>query len=428
MSHGRKISVIGLGYVGLPVAVAFGKISPVIGFDVNPRRIDELKAGRDRTREVPDEELKQASVHFSSEVETLKAADFHIIAVPTPVDDAKQPDLRALIAASKSVGKALKKGDIVVYESTVYPGATEEECVPVLETISGLNAGQDFSVGYSPERINPGDTQHSFAHITKVVSAQDSKTLEIVTEVYRSVVKAGVHRAPSIKVAEAAKVIENTQRDLNIALMNELALIFERMGVDTLDVLEAAATKWNFLRFSPGLVGGHCIGVDPYYLTHKATTLDYYPQVILAGRRINDSMGHFVASRIVKNLIRRGRAVKDSRVTVLGLSFKEDVSDVRNTRVIDIIKELKDYEIRVQVHDPLVDPADAKSELDVNLSPHNALAPADCVVLAVAHSSYRENGWKGILALLNSDGGVVVDVKGILPRNSIPAGVQLWRL
>lgn len=428
MSHGRKISVVGLGYVGLPVAVAFGRIGPVIGFDVNPKRIEELKSGHDRTREVPDAELEKADVLFSSDVRALEAADFHIVAVPTPVDDAKRPDLSALIAASETVGQALKKGDVVVYESTVYPGATEEECVPVLERTSGLKAGTDFKVGYSPERINPGDTQHSFAHITKVVSAQDAGTLDIVAEVYGAVVTAGVHRAPSIKVAEAAKVIENTQRDLNIALMNELALIFERLGIDTLDVLEAAATKWNFLRFSPGLVGGHCIGVDPYYLTHKATILDYYPQVILAGRRINDSMGAFVASRIVKNLVRRGRAVKDSRVTVLGLSFKEDVPDVRNTRVIDIVRELKDYEMKVQIHDPLVDPEEAKSELGVELSPDSALKPADCVVLAVAHKAYREKGWPGISALLNPDGGVVVDVKGVLPRNSVPAGVQLWRL
>ncbi len=428
MSHGRKISVIGLGYVGLPVAVAFGKFGPVIGFDVNTNRIEELKSGHDRTREVSDAELKKAKVRFSSDVNALKAADFHIIAVPTPIDDAKQPDLKPLMAASETVAQALKKGDVVVFESTVYPGATEEECVPLLEQVSGLKAGTDFGVGYSPERINPGDTQHSFATITKVVSGQDAKTLEIVAHVYASVVTAGVHRAPSIKVAEAAKVIENTQRDLNIALMNELALIFERMGIDTLDVLEAAATKWNFLRFSPGLVGGHCIGVDPYYLTHKATRLDYYPQVILAGRRINDSMGSFVASRIVKNLIRRGRAVKDSRVTVLGLSFKEDVPDVRNTRVIDIIRELRDYEIQVQVHDPLVDPAEAKLELNVELSPDGALEPADCVVLAVAHKSYREKGWKGVTALLSSEGGVVVDVKGMLPRDAIPAGVQLWRL
>jgi UDP-N-acetyl-D-galactosamine dehydrogenase len=393
MPHGRKISVIGLGYVGLPVAVAFGKSGPVIGFDIDARRIEELKSGHDRTREVPDAELKISEVKFSSDPSALTAADFHIIAVPTPVDEAKRPDLNALIAASKTAGLALKKGDVVVYESTVYPGATEEECVPILEQTSGLTAGIDFWVGYSPERINPGDTRHSFAHITKVVSGQDAKTLEIVAEVYGSVVEAGVHRAPSIKVAEAAKVIENTQRD-----------------------------------FSPGLVGGHCIGVDPYYLTHKATMLDYYPQVILAGRRINDSMGTFVASRIVKNLIRRGRAVKNSRVTVLGLSFKEDVPDVRNTRVIDIIRELEDYEIRVQVHDPLVDPEDARSELNVELSPDGALEPADCVVLAVAHRPYLEKGWPGISSLLNADGGVVLDVKGMLPRDSVPAGIQLWRL
>ena len=428
MPHERKISVVGLGYVGLPVAVAFGKIGPVIGFDTNPKRIAELESAHDRTREVSAADLEASNVRYSSDIAALRDADFHIVAVPTPIDAAKQPDLGPLLAASKSVGEVLKVGDIVVFESTVYPGATEDECVPVLEAASGLTAGRDFKVGYSPERINPGDGQHSFSCVIKVVSAQDAETLDIVARVYATVVEAGVHRAASIKVAEAAKVIENTQRDLNIALMNELALIFERIGIDTLDVLDAAATKWNFQRFSPGLVGGHCIGVDPYYLTHKAASLDYYPQVILAGRRINDGMGAVIAGRVVKNLIRRGRPVKDAVVTILGLSFKENVPDVRNTRVIDIVNELRDYEIRIQVHDPLVDPKEALEEFAIELLANEALAPADCVVLAVPHEEYLEGGWQRIASLLSADDGVVVDVKGILPREEKPPNIRLLRL
>jgi len=337
----RIISVIGLGYVGLPVAVAFGKKNRTIGFDVNAERIRELQEGHDRTGEVTSEELAETDLLFTDSIDELRKADFHIIAVPTPVDDAKRPDLSILLKASETVAKALKKGDIVVYESTVYPGATEEDCVPVLERVSGLTFGSDFTVGYSPERINPGDKEHTFTRIMKVVSGSDTATLDVVASVYESVVTAGVHRAASIKVAEAAKVIENTQRDLNIALMNELALIFDRLGIDTLDVLEAAGTKWNFLPFRPGLVGGHCIGVDPYYLTHKAEKIGYIPQVILAGRRINDGVGKFIAQRTIREMIRAGQNILGATVTVLGLTFKEDCPDIRNSKVIDIIRELQ---------------------------------------------------------------------------------------
>jgi UDP-N-acetyl-D-galactosamine dehydrogenase len=428
VAHDRTISVVGLGYVGLPVAVAFGELSPVVGFDVDSERVNQLAAGHDRTREVSAKELAATNVLFTSESEALRGADFHIVAVPTPIDDAKQPDLGPLRSASRAVGSQLKKGDIVVYESTVYPGATEEECVPELERASGLTCGVDFRVGYSPERINPGDKAHSFRDIIKVVAGQDDATLTIVAEVYESVVKAGVHRAPTIKVAEAAKVIENTQRDLNIALINELAMIFERMNIDTRDVLAAASSKWNFLPFKPGLVGGHCIGVDPYYLTHKATILDYYPQVILAGRRINDGMGAFIATRVIKNLIRQGRAVKDSVVTVLGLTFKENVPDLRNTRVIDIVRELIDYGLNVQVSDPLADRAEAKQEYDVTLTPLDKLTPADCIVLAVSHTEYMQGGWELATRLLSAGDSSVVDIQGILPRESKPESVSLWRL
>ena len=428
MAHNRKISVVGLGYVGLPVAVAFGKLAQVVGFDINAARVAALKAGHDSTLEVQDADLAQADILFTTDPKDLKAADFHIVAVPTPVDEAKRPDLTPVIKASETVGSQLKAGDIVVYESTVYPGATEEDCVPVLEKLSGLKAGRDFTVGFSPERINPGDHVHRFTTITKVVSGQDARTLDIVAEVYSSVVKAGVHRAPTIKVAEAAKVIENTQRDLNIALMNELALIFDKMGIDTLDVLAAAGTKWNFLPFRPGLVGGHCIGVDPYYLTHKASVLGYIPQVILSGRRINDGMGAYVAGQVVKRLIQTGSHVRGSRVTILGLTFKEDVPDLRNTRVIDIVKELQDYGILVQVHDPMASPAEAHEEYGVHLVPREQLAPAHAVVLAVAHQPYLKEGWGLITSLLDGGKGVVADVKGVLPRDRVPEGVALWRL
>ncbi|GFO57758.1 UDP-N-acetyl-D-galactosamine dehydrogenase [Geomonas silvestris] len=424
----RVISVIGLGYVGLPVAVAFGKVRRTVGFDINSARIAELRQGHDRTGEVSGEELKAADILLTDSIEDLRRADFHIVAVPTPIDAANQPDLRLMYRASETVGAALKPGDIVVYESTVYPGVTEDECLPILERVSGLTAGRDFFVGYSPERINPGDKEHTFTKIKKVVAGQTPETLEIVAQVYSSVVTAGVHRASSIKVAEAAKVIENTQRDLNIALMNELAVIFDRMGIDTGEVLAAAGSKWNFLKFSPGLVGGHCIGVDPYYLTHKAEKLGYIPQVILAGRRINDGMGKFVAQRAVKEIIQAGHPVLNCLVTVLGLTFKEDCPDLRNSKVIDIITELKDYGIRVQVCDPLADPTEARHEYGVDLIPLNEVEPAVAVVAAVAHRQYRALGLQELLALMNHN-PVLVDVKGIYPRAHLEeAGMRVWTL
>ncbi|MEK6725569.1 MAG: nucleotide sugar dehydrogenase [Deltaproteobacteria bacterium] len=424
----RVVSVVGLGYVGLPVAVAFGKIDKTVGFDINAKRIQELKEGYDRTGEVTAEELKSAEIIFTDKIEELSLADFHIVAVPTPVDDAKQPDLTPMLKASETVGRALKKGDIVVYESTVYPGVTEDECVPILERVSGLKCGRDFKVGYSPERINPGDKEHTFTKIKKVVSGQDAETLEVVASVYESVVTAGVHRAASIKVAEAAKVIENTQRDLNIALMNELAIIFDRMGIDTNDVLEAAGTKWNFLKFKPGLVGGHCIGVDPYYLTHKAEKIGYIPQVILAGRRINDGMGKFIAQRTVKEMIHAGHGIHGCTVTVLGLTFKEDCPDLRNSKVIDIIRELQDYGINVQVHDPLADPAEAEHEYGVSLVSMEKLKPASAVVMAVAHKAFRSLPVAQLTSLMNSN-PVLADVKGIYKQDALEeAGVRVWRL
>ncbi len=428
MSHGRTISVVGLGYVGLPVAVAFGRQHQVVGFDIDPVRIEELKQGIERTNEVDPAELARSDIRFTCDPQDLKEADFHIVAVPTPVDEAKRPDLTPVLKASETVGAILEKGDIVVYESTVYPGATEEDCVPVLERCSGLKAGVDFHVGYSPERINPGDREHTFTTITKVVSGDDAETLETVARVYESVVTAGVHRAATIRVAEAAKVIENTQRDLNIALMNELALIFNRMGIDTRDVLAAAGTKWNFLPFDPGLVGGHCIGVDPYYLTHKATMVGYHPQVILAGRRINDGMGEYVASATVKQLIHAGHNVKGSTVTVLGFTFKENVPDLRNTRVIDIVRELRDYGITVQVHDPEADPQEAREEYGISLLEESSLEPADAVIFAVPHRQYLQRGWELVTSLLDGGEGPVLDIKGRLDRATLPAGIVLWRL
>lgn len=423
----RKISVIGLGYVGLPVAVAFGKMHRTVGFDVNAERIAELRRNHDRTGEVAPEELASADLLFTDCLDDLAAADFHIVAVPTPVDDANRPDLSLLIKASETVGNALKKGDIVVYESTVYPGVTEEECVPVLERVSGLAFGSDFTVGYSPERINPGDREHTFTKIRKVVSGSDNSTLETVASVYESVVTAGVHRAASIKVAEAAKVIENTQRDLNIALMNELALIFDRLGIDTLDVLEAAGTKWNFLPFRPGLVGGHCIGVDPYYLTHKAEKIGYIPQVILAGRRINDGVGRFIAQRAIREMIHAGHNVLGATVTVLGLTFKEDCPDIRNSKVIDIIRELQDYGINVQVHDPLADPIEVHHEYGLDMVPFDQLQPATAVVVAVAHRQYRDMGVEAYKGLMS--GSVLIDVKGIFTADEAKAhGIRFWRL
>jgi UDP-N-acetyl-D-galactosamine dehydrogenase len=428
METKQHIAVVGLGYVGLPVAVAFGRLGPVIGFDVNKAKIDELRRGEDRTGEVSKADLRKAQITFTDEPSALKTADFIIVAVPTPITAALQPDLTALMRASELIGAHLKAGTIVVYESTVYPGATEELCGPILERCSGLRCGKDFKLGYSPERINPGDKEHTFERVVKVVAAMDADTLETVARTYAQVVTAGVHRAPSIKVAEAAKVIENTQRDLNIALMNELALIFHRLDIDTQAVLDAAGTKWNFLRFAPGLVGGHCIGVDPYYLTTKAESVGYHPQVILAGRRINNGMGVYVAEQTVKALSRRGTPTAGARVAVLGLTFKEDVPDVRNSRVPDIVRELRQYGVEVVVHDPLVESADAEREYGIGLAGWESLKEFDGLVLAVPHRVYREKGSAALLRLLKGAGGVVMDVKGLFDPKSLPPAVSYWRL
>ena len=424
----RSIAVVGLGYVGLPVAVAFGEKTEVVGFDIKEQRVAELKEGIDATLELSPFVLKNADVEYVTDAAALGASDFIIIAVPTPINAQNQPDLTPLLRASQLVGRQLNKGDIVVYESTVYPGATEEDCIPVLEEASGLRAGIDFFVGYSPERINPGDHEHTFKTIKKIVSAQNEETLDIVAEVYEAVVEAGVHRASSIKVAEAAKIIENTQRDLNIALMNELAIIFDRMNIDTLEVLEAAGTKWNFLPFRPGLVGGHCIGVDPFYLTMKAESLGYHPEVILAGRRINDTMGRFIATSLVKNLIKQNMPVLGARVTVLGLSFKENVSDIRNSKVANLVKEIEEFGIEVQVTDRLVEKGDAKREYGIDLVDLADLKPADVVIFAVSHEEYVEGNWLLAQHLLKVGRGIVIDIKGMLTPSEKPEGVHLWRL
>ena len=388
----RKIAVVGLGYVGLPIAVAFGKRQRVIGFDINKAKIAELQKGLDRTGEVSSADLKASDVQYTFQPSDLKTADFIIVAVPTPINEALQPDLTALRKSSELIGANLSPGSIVVFESTVYPGATEEVCQPILEQTSGMKCGVDFKLGYSPERINPGDKEHTLEKIIKVVSAQDDASLEIVAKTYELVVKAGIHRASSIKVAEAAKVIENTQRDLNIALMNELALIFHRLGIDTKSVLDAAGTKWNFLKFSPGLVGGHCIGVDPYYLTAKAESVGYHPQVILAGRRINNGMGKFVAEQTMKLLGQLPRPVNDLKVAVLGLTFKENVPDLRNSKVPDIIQELREYGVQVLVHDPIAESEEAVAEYGIHLSKWNDLKNVDGLIVAVAHRAYADMG------------------------------------
>ena len=425
----RKIAVVGLGYVGLPIAVAFGKQQRVIGFDINKAKIAELQKGLDRTGEVSSADLKATDVHYTYQPGDLKAADFIIVAVPTPINEALQPDLTALRRSSELIGANLSPGSIVVFESTVYPGATEEVCRPILEQASGMKCGVDFKLGYSPERINPGDKEHTLEKITKVVSAQDEASLDIIANTYGLVVKAGIHRAPSIKVAEAAKVIENTQRDLNIALMNELALIFHRLGIDTKSVLEAAGTKWNFLKFSPGLVGGHCIGVDPYYLTSKAESVGYHPQVILAGRRINNGMGKFVAEQTMKQLSELARPVKDLKVAVLGLSFKENVPDLRNSRVPDIIHELREYGVQVLVHDPIVEPEEAVEEYGIHLSTWDHLSDIDGIILAVAHRAYADMGLQKLLKPLRSQReGVVIDVKCLLDQAKLPKALKYWRL
>src|SRR5699024_1365764 len=403
---------VGLGYVGLPVAVSFGMYHEVIGFDISEQRIKELKEGYDRTNEVNDNDLSETNIVFTADKNELKKADFIIVAVPTPINKHNQPDLTPLLKASETVGSVMNKGTIVVYESTVYPGATEEDCVPILEKFSGFKSGEDFFVGYSPERINPGDKVHTFETITKVVSGQTPEVLDIVADVYSSVVKAGIHKATTIKVAEAAKVIENTQRDVNIALMNELAVIFDKMNVSTKDVLEAAGTKWNFLKFSPGLVGGHCIGVDPYYLTHKAQELGHHPEVILAGRRINDGMAKHIASSIIKKMLKKGLDVVGSNINVLGLTFKENTPDLRNTKITDVIKELKDFGLNVIVNDVEADASDAKKFYDIDLKDINDLNTEDVLVFAVPHEDYLTNKEKYLE--LVSDDGLIFDIKGII--------------
>jgi UDP-N-acetyl-D-galactosamine dehydrogenase len=427
--NARKIAVVGLGYVGLPIAVAFGKQQRVIGFDINKAKIAELQKGLDRTGEVSSADLKATDVQYTFQPSDLKAADFIIVAVPTPINEALQPDLTALRKSSELIGANLSPGSIVVFESTVYPGATEEVCQPILEQASGMKCGVDFKLGYSPERINPGDKEHTLEKIIKVVSAQDDASLEIVANTYELVVKAGIHRASSIKVAEAAKVIENTQRDLNIALMNELSLIFHRLGIDTKSVLDAAGTKWNFLKFFPGLVGGHCIGVDPYYLTAKAESVGYHPQVILAGRRINNGMGKFVAEQTMKLLAQLPRPVNDLKVAVLGLTFKENVPDLRNSKVPDIIQELREYGVQVLVHDPIAEPEEAVAEYGIHLQQWNDLKNVDGLVIAVAHRTYAEMGLQELLKpLRNQQDGVVIDVKSLLDRAKLSSSLKYWRL
>jgi UDP-N-acetyl-D-galactosamine dehydrogenase len=412
-----SVAVIGLGYVGLPLAVEFGKHRPVIGFDIKPERIADLRAGRDHTREVTPEELAEARhLTLTADAADLSAATIFIVTVPTPIDAHKRPDLTPLVKASETVGRALKRGDIVIYESTVYPGATEEDCVPVLERVSGLTYNVDFFCGYSPERINPGDKAHRLTTIRKVTSGSTPEIADKVDALYASIVTAGTYKAESIRVAEAAKVIENTQRDLNIALINELAIIFNRMGIDTDAVLKAAGTKWNFLPFRPGLVGGHCIGVDPYYLTHKAEALGYHPQVILAGRRINDGMGAYVVGQLVKAMLKRRIQVDGARVLVLGLTFKENCPDLRNTRVVDVVGELRDYGVQVDVHDPWADPDEARHEYGLDLIAKPGSGVYNGVVLAVAHEAFRAAG-PTTLRGYGSDGSVFCDLKSVFARN-----------
>jgi len=423
------VAIVGLGYVGLPVAVAFGKQRRTIGYDLSKRRVENLKHMVDTTGEVSTAELIEARhLKTTAHAADLQHADFIIIAVPTPINAARQPDLSPLESASEAVGRHMKQGVTVIYESTVYPGATEEVCVPILEKASGMRWKQDFHVGYSPERINPGDKEHVFSKITKVVSGDDEETLEKVAALYGSVVKAGVYRASSVKVAEAAKVIENTQRDLNIAFVNELSIIFEKLGLDTLEVLKAAGTKWNFLPFRPGLVGGHCIGVDPYYLTHKAELLGYHPQVILAGRRINDGMGAHIARKAIQQMIHAGRNIKGARVNVLGLTFKENCPDIRNSKVADILAELREFGVEVHVHDPMASAEDALHEYGVKLRSWDELPAADALILAVSHRKYLEMPMAELQRKIVR-GGCVVDVKSVLDAQAFRReGLRVWRL
>jgi len=423
------VAVVGLGYVGLPLAVEFGKKRKTIGFDLSQAKVENYRRFVDPTGEVSSEDLRAAGMlTVTTDPGALAQADFIIVAVPTPVDTAHQPDLGPLVGASESIGRHMKRGAIVIYESTVYPGATEEACVPILEKFSNMRWQRDFHVGYSPERINPGDKEHTLTKILKVVSGDDPETLDKVAGLYQSIITAGVFRASSIRVAEAAKVIENTQRDLNIALMNELAILFDRIGIDTLEVLQAAGTKWNFLPFRPGLVGGHCIGVDPYYLTHKADMIGYHPQVILAGRRINDGMGKFIAEQTVKHMIRNGSQVKGSRVNVLGLTFKENCPDIRNTRVIDVIGELRSFGVDVHVHDPVPDAAEARHEYGLELVPWDKLPRAEAIVVAVAHQQFVRKPLADYLAKV-VERGCFIDVKSQFDMVALQrAGLTVWRL
>lgn len=424
----ERVAVVGQGYVGLPVTLAFGRAFPgTVGFDVDRAKVERLASGVDATGETDPQELAAARVRFTADEADLRGATFFVVAVPTPITPDRRPDLSYLIAASETVGRALSPGAVVVYESTVYPGVTEEVCGPVLERASGLRRGVDFKLGYSPERINPGDKEHTFERTVKVVAGEDAATLERVARAYEAVVDAGVHRAPSIKVAEAAKVIENTQRDLNIALMNELAIIFDRMGIRTADVLEAAGTKWNFLPFRPGLVGGHCIGVDPYYLTAKAESLGYHPEVILAGRRINDGMGAFTAQRLVKLLIEQDKPIKGARVAILGLTFKENVPDLRNSRVPDIVGELRQFGIEPLVHDPLADPDEAHEEYGLRLSSFDELTELDGLILAVAHRDFAAMPREKLFGTL-APRGAIADVKSMLHPSEVPSSIAYWSL
>ncbi|MDH1436901.1 Vi polysaccharide biosynthesis UDP-N-acetylglucosamine C-6 dehydrogenase TviB [Acinetobacter johnsonii] len=411
-----KIAIIGLGYVGLPLAVEFGKKVPVMGFDIHQKRIDELQSGQDHTLEVSPKELKQAThLSYTTNLQQLADCNFFIVTVPTPIDEFKQPDLTPLVKASESIARVLKKGDVVVYESTVYPGATEEVCIPVLEKNSGLKFNQDFYAGYSPERINPGDKLHRVTNILKITSGSTEEVADYVDQVYNLIIEAGTHKAASIKVAEAAKVIENTQRDVNIALINELALIFNKMGIDTEAVLEAAGTKWNFLPFRPGLVGGHCIGVDPYYLTHKAQAIGYHPEIILAGRRLNDGMGAYVVTQLVKAMLKKRIQVEDAKVLILGLSFKENCPDIRNTRIIDIVNELKEYHIDADVYDPWIDAQEAEHEYGISPISNLENGKYDAVILAVAHHQFKDMGVQAIRALGKSE-HVLYDLKYVLSQ------------
>ncbi len=428
-THGDKIGIIGLGYVGLPLAVHLSAHFDVVGFDLKADRVAELRSGHDRTLEVEDQDLAAAKIHYTSTPQDLAACRLMIVAVPTPIDEYNIPDLSPLRGASITAGQQLQKGACVVFESTVFPGATEEICLPLLEQESGLTFGRDFSVGYSPERINPGDKINTLDTIIKIVSGSNPETTEMLAQVYGRVVTAGIHKASSIKVAEAAKVIENTQRDLNIALMNELAMIFDRMGINTLEVLKAAGTKWNFLPFRPGLVGGHCIGVDPYYLTFKAEATGYHPEMILAGRRVNDGMGKYIAERTVKLLIGQGKAVRGAKVALLGITFKENVPDLRNTRVVDIIHELEDYDVDVLVNDPLADADEARDHYGIDLVPIEDLKGADAVVVAVLHSSYAAMGLEGVSELCSNGTPIVVDVKcAFEPLHAKKLNIVYWQL